>query len=92
LALGEETSSELQVTKDSPPCFIWSTSDDTVVPIENTLEFASALRKAGLSFEMHVYKHGPHGLGLGSREFNPQKWHPWVAECTRWLKDQGFIK
>jgi acetyl esterase/lipase len=91
LALVEETSSELQVTKDSPPCFIWSTSDDKVVPIENTLEFAEALRKAGATFEMHVYEHGPHGLGLGSREYDPQKWHPWVAECTRWLKAHGFV-
>ncbi|HEX4265433.1 MAG TPA: alpha/beta hydrolase [Verrucomicrobiae bacterium] len=90
-ALVEETSSELQVTKDSPPCFVWSTSDDTVVPIENTLEFAEALRKARVPFEVHVYEHGAHGLGLGSREYNPQKWHPWVAECTRWLKDQGFV-
>jgi acetyl esterase/lipase len=90
-ALVEETSSEMQVTKDSPPCFIWSTSDDSVVPIENTLEFASALRKARVPFEVHVYEHGPHGQGLGTRDYNPQKWLPWAAECSRWLKAHGFM-
>jgi acetyl esterase/lipase len=92
-ALVEETSSELQVKKDSPPCFIWSTDEDKTVPVENTLQFADALRKAGVPFEMHVYQRGPHGQGLGSRQYNPdpQKWLPWVAECNRWLKEQGFV-
>lgn len=90
--LVEETSSELQVRKDSPPCFIWSTDDDRTVPIENSLEFAAALRKAGVPFELHVYQHGPHGQGLGSHDYDPSKWLPWVAECSRWLKEQGFVK
>lgn len=90
-ALVAETSSELQVKKDSPPCFIWSTDDDHTVPIENTLEFATALRKAGVPFELHIYQHGPHGQGLGSHDYNPKKWLPWVGECSRWLKAQGFI-
>jgi acetyl esterase/lipase len=89
-ALVQETSSELQVRKDSPPCFIWSTDEDKTVPVENTLQFADALRKAGVPFEVHVYQHGGHGMGLGSKQYNPQKWHPWVAECARWLKEQGF--
>jgi acetyl esterase/lipase len=93
-ALVEETSSELHVTKDTPPCFIWSTDEDKTVPVENTLEFAAACRKAGVPFELHVYQRGPHGQGLGNREFNADstKWLPWVAECNRWLKEQGFIK
>lgn len=89
-ALVEETSSELQVKKNSPPCFIWSTDEDKTVPIENTLDFAAALRKAGVPFELHVYQHGPHGQGLGSHTYDPTKWLPWVAECGRWLKEQHF--
>lgn len=94
-ALVEETSSELHVTRDTPPCFIWSTDEDKTVPIENTLEFAAACRKAGVPFELHVYQRGPHGQGLGSHNLkggDEQKWLPWVAECNRWLKEQGFIK
>jgi acetyl esterase/lipase len=89
--LVEETSNELQVKKDSPPCFIWSTDEDKTVPIENSLDFADALRKAGVPFELHVYQKGPHGQGLGSHDYNPDKWLPWVAECGRWLKEQRFV-
>ena len=91
-ALMEETSSELQVRKDSPPCFIWSTDADTTVPIENSLEFASALRQARVPYELHIYQRGPHGQGLGSKDYNPAKWLPWVAECARWLTEQGYGK
>jgi acetyl esterase/lipase len=91
-ALVEQTSSELQVIKESPPTFIWSTDDDKTVPIENTLLFATALRKAGVPFELHVYQRGPHGQGLGSHEYDPSKWLPWVNECSRWLEVQGFVK
>jgi acetyl esterase/lipase len=88
--LVEETSSELQVKKDSPPCFLWSTYADTTVAVENTLDFASALRKARVPFEVHVYQRGPHGQGLGSKTYDPTKWLPWVGECARWLKEQGY--
>ena len=64
-----ETSSQLHVTRDTPPCFIWHTSDDTTVPVENSLEFAAALRGAGVPFELHIYQHGKHGQGLGSRDY-----------------------
>jgi acetyl esterase/lipase len=93
IALVEETSSELHVTGQSPPCFIWSTDEDRTVPVENTLQFADALRIARVPFELHIYQHGPHGQGLGTREeYNPSKWLPWVTECSRWLKGQGFVK
>jgi len=80
----------LQVKKDTPPCFLWSTYQDTTVPIENTLDFASALRKQHVPFELHVYERGPHGQGLGSKTYDPTKWLPWVAECARWLKERNF--
>jgi acetyl esterase/lipase len=89
-ALVEETSSELQVKKDSPPCFLWSTYEDRTVAIENTLDFAEALRKANVPFELHVYERGPHGQGLGSHTYDPTKWLPWVGECARWLKEEGY--
>lgn len=91
-ALVEETSSELQVKKDSPPCFIWSTDEDKTVPIENSLDFAAALRKAGVPYELHIYQRGPHGQGLGSHTYDPTKWLPWVDECARWLKEQKFVE
>jgi acetyl esterase/lipase len=87
-----ELSNELQVTKDTPPCFIWHTYEDSAVPVENSLHFAEALRKAGVPFDLHVYQKGPHGLGLGTGVWNPEKRHPWTRDCVFWLKVQGFAR
>jgi dipeptidyl aminopeptidase/acylaminoacyl peptidase len=83
-------SNELAVTKETPPCFIWHTWEDTAVPVENSLQFAEALRKAGVPFDLHIYQKGAHGLGLGSRNWDPEHRHPWTADCSFWLKVQGF--
>lgn len=48
----------------TPPTFLWHTWDDPVVPVENTLLMTSALRRAGVSAELHIYQHGEHGLSL----------------------------
>jgi len=77
-------SNELQVTKETPPCFIWHTWEDKAVKVENSLDFAAALQKAGVPFDLHVYQHGAHGLGLGKN-------HPWAQDCVFWLKGQGFL-
>jgi acetyl esterase/lipase len=84
-------SNELQVTGETPPCFLWHTSEDKTVPVENSLMFAEALRKAGVPFALHVYEKGGHGMGLADKPpFNHP--HPWAADCLFWLKAQGFVK
>src|ERR1051325_4553302 len=88
--LVRELSNELQVTKETPPCFLWHTDEDAGVPVENSLQFAGALRKAGVPFDLHVYQKGAHGLGLGTHEWNPAKRHPWTRDCAFWLRVQGF--
>ena len=88
--LVELLSNEKQVTKETPPCFIWHTWEDNAVKVENSLEFAAALRKAGVPFDLHVYQKGGHGMGLGGR--GGQGLHPWTADCLYWLKAQGFAK
>ena len=87
-----ELSNELHVTKDTPPCFIWHTEEDKAVPVENSLQFAAALRKAGVPFDLHIYEKGAHGLALGSKEYDPAKWHPWARDCAFWLKQKGWSR
>ncbi len=84
-------SSELQVTTNTPPCFIWQTSEDKTVPVENSLMFAEALRKNHVPFDFHIYQKGKHGLGLGDK---PPFAHPlpWANDCLFWLKEQGFVQ
>jgi len=80
-------SNELQVTADTPPAFIVHTADDHVVPVENSLMYAEALRKAGVAFELHIFQHGPHGFGLGG---NDPVLATWPHLCALWLKAQGW--
>jgi len=83
-------SNELQVTTNTPPCFLWCTYEDKTVPMDNSLIFAQALRKNQVPFDLHIYQKGRHGLGLADQPpfANP---HPWAADCLFWLKQQGFI-
>ena len=90
--LVELLSNEKQVTKDTPPCFVWHTWEDKAVKVENSLDFVNALQKNGVPYDLHIYQKGGHGLGLGSREFDPARWHPWAGDCIYWLKVQGFVK
>jgi acetyl esterase/lipase len=60
------------------------------VPIQNSLLFAAALAEHGVPFALHVYPRGAHGLGLGSREWDPAGRHPWTTQCALWLQEQGF--
>ncbi len=88
--LVQNLSNELQVTTNTPPCFLWTTFEDTVVPMENTMMFAEALRKNHVPFALHVYEKGRHGMGLHDKApfANP---HPWAADCLFWLKEQKFV-
>ena len=80
-------SNELQVTKDTPPTFLWHTIEDKAVPVENSLLFAAAMRKAGVPFSLHVYEKGAHGLGLG-RPDRPAP--PWGEQLLFWFKERKF--
>lgn len=83
MALRRFFSAELNVTEDTPPAYIWHTSDDGLVPVENSLLLAGALSRAGVPFELHVFPHGPHGIGLAP-DF-PDAGH-WPEECARFIK------
>lgn len=67
-ALAAELSGENAVRSDTPPCFIWHTADDDAVPVENSLCFARALSVHKIPYELHIFPHGRHGLGLAERE------------------------
>lgn len=54
------------VTENTPPTFIWHTQADPVVPVENALLFVSALQKASIRTEFHLFPDGEHGLALCS--------------------------
>ncbi len=90
-ALIESLSNEKQVTKDTPPCFVWHTSEDNVVKVENSLEFAAALQRAGVAFDLHIYQKGSHGIGLADKAPFAHP-HPWARDLVFWLKLQKFVR
>lgn len=83
--LGAKMSLENQVTDKTPPAFIWHTFTDGAVPVENSLMFVSALRKAGVSTEFHMYPCGGHGLGLANRLTMSAGGGALQEECTSWI-------
>jgi acetyl esterase/lipase len=84
-SLVEQLSAELQVTGETPPCFVWHTWEDGAVPVENSMRFAAALRERGVRFELHVYERGGHGMGLGDK-------HRWAGDCLAWLRERSFVE
>jgi acetyl esterase/lipase len=86
--LVDELSAETQVTKDTPPTFIFTTTDDKTVPVMNSVMFYSALVKAGVPAEMHIFQHGAHGAGLAAA--NPQL-SDWPDLLAKWMRERGYI-
>lgn len=84
-------SNELQVTPSTPSCFLFHTYEDQAVSVENSLNFARALQKNGVPFDLHIYEHGMHGLGVGDTAPFANA-HPWTKDLIVWLKWRGAIK
>ena len=92
--LKELNSLEKRVSPDTPPTFIWHTWTDKVVPVENALMFAKALRENKVECELHIYGEGEHGLGLATREHVCEK-HPvpnphvarWTDDAILWIEN-----
>lgn len=81
-------SNERQVTPQTPPTFLLHTDEDGGVPVENSLAFYAALRKAKVPAELHVFEKGPHGFGLGKPGMAAAEW---PKLCERWLGGRGLL-
>jgi len=84
----EQFSNEKQVTRDTPPCFLFHTGSDSVVSVENSVRFYAALRQAGIPAELHIFEQGDHGVGLAQK--NPQL-RRWPDLLDGWLRLHGWI-
>jgi acetyl esterase/lipase len=101
--LGDDPNAELvakmslenQVTENAPKAFIWHTSEDGLVPVENSLLIATALHKKGIDVEMHIYPRGGHGLSLCDETVTKRDGlddaakycSDWVPHCIKWIKE-----
>ncbi len=85
-------SCDRNVKSTTPPAFIWHTAEDNVVPVENSLLYAMALKKNNIPFEMHIYPFGAHGastcdkqtLAEVNKEYSHA--HSWLNSLKKWLE------
>lgn len=77
-------SNDLQVTAGNPPTFLFHTAEDQAVPVSNSLRYAAACARLKIPFALHVYPHGPHGVGLAVDRPSLRNWSNVLLE---WLKD-----
>jgi acetyl esterase/lipase len=80
-------SNETQVTPQTPPTFLFATTDDKTVPVANSVMFYEALVRAGIPVEMHLFQHGAHGAGLAAA--NPQL-SVWPDLVIKWMRERGY--
>ncbi|MGA9797529.1 MAG: alpha/beta hydrolase [Terriglobales bacterium] len=83
-----ELSNQFHVTPQTPPTFLFTTSEDTVVPPENSVSFYLALHQAGVPAEMHVFEKGPHGVGL---DLGDPTLNEWPVLLANWLRERGLL-
>jgi len=75
------------------PCFVFTTRTDTLVPVQNSIEFTLALAKHNISFESHIYAYGPHGFSTCDPSVNQpgtklcSRVPNWVQDSIEWLQD-----
>lgn len=80
---------EDKITPQTPPVFVWHTMEDKTVPVENTLMLLSALHRAGVPCEAHLFEKGKHGTSISTAEVDAASTHRahWVQLAIEWLDD-----
>lgn len=81
-------SNEEQITDRTPPTFLFHTTNDQAVAVENSLLFYRNLVRAGVGAEMHIFRDGPHGVGLAHQYAHLQSW---PKLCLQWLRGLGML-
>ncbi|MBL3658016.1 alpha/beta hydrolase [Fulvivirga sediminis] len=86
--LVKKLSNETQINEKTPPAFIFHTYEDGAVPVQNSLQFYSAMVAAGVPGELHIYQKGGHGLGFGPES---SSYFTWRETCSRWLENINMV-
>ncbi|KAK7957291.1 Endo-1-4-beta-xylanase B [Apiospora aurea] len=79
---------ETRVGPHTPPVFLFHTSNDPVVPVQNTLLFAGAMARHRRPFRLVILPDGPHGIGLATEDEE----RSWTGELERWIVGFADVK
>lgn len=81
----------LNISENVPPTFLWTTVEDALVSVQNSIVFSQKLADKGIPFELHVFNKGKHGLGLGDlrtgikKDQTNSQVYKWVDLFLEWL-------
>lgn len=84
----DEVSPARHVTENTPPTFLWATSEDDLVPVQHSLIMARALAEKKVPFEIHIFESGPHGLGTSDQAGAGAKSQIY-ADAAKWTELAG---
>ena len=84
-----ELKPEIHIGAKTPPTFLAQANDDKGSLAEGSTLAFLALRKAGVSAELHIYSTGGHGFGL--RPNDTQAPGDWPGRLELWLKARGLL-
>ena len=86
-AIRDQFSSHLQVSRFTPPTFLFHAKDDKTVPVANSILMKSALDAQKVPAELLLMEKGGHGFGLT----NKQEPTDWFKALQVWMKAQAFL-
>jgi acetyl esterase/lipase len=86
-----ELNKNIPVDSNTPPTFILQAGNDPIDPIENSLVYYIALKKAKVHAEYHIYAEGGHAFGLDRTILDNPNWNKlpiadWENLVERWLQ------
>jgi acetyl esterase/lipase len=84
-----QLSTDRQVTAQTPPTFLFHTTEDTAVPPQNSVAFYLALKNAGVPAELHIYEKGRHGVGLAPED---RELSTWPDRMLGWMRGRGLLE
>ncbi len=84
----DQYSTQLQVTENTPICFIADAFNDKTVDPHNSLMFYQALLEKNVVSSLHVFPQGAHSIALRN---NPGSTELWTTLCEKWMIEMGII-
>jgi acetyl esterase/lipase len=85
----DELAPDLRVSAQTPPIMLVHASDDPVSHVDNSVVMYLALKRAGVSTEMHLYATGGHPFGVRKRDLPCSTW---TERCADWLRNEKILK
>ncbi|MBV0914899.1 alpha/beta hydrolase [Apilactobacillus sp. HBW1] len=89
----QQVQADEHVSAKNMPTFIWHTADDPFVPVENALKYSIKLNEYNVDNELHIFHHGPHGMGLANNitswneDSNNARVAEWFDLAITWLDE-----